>query len=171
MSTREELNFWECADTIITRVRQGGVLSSVVDQAGLQNALTVGWGLLGPNYYKRPILVVAVAPPRYSCRFLEEVPEFVIAVPDDSLTEAVAFCGSASGRDFDDKFKAAGITPTPSAHVRALSVLQCPINVECHAYTKVALPHLLLTPDHRQRPHEEQHTIYFAQVFGTYAYS
>ena len=168
--SREELSFWECADEIFTRMRHGGVLCTVVDHAGQQNVLTLGWGLLGPSYYGRPILVIAVAPPRYSWRFLEEVPEFVIAVPDDSLTEAVAFCGTESGRDFDDKFKAAGIAPIPSAHVRAPSVLECPINVECHAYTKVAPPHLLLTPDHRRRPLEEQHTIYFAQVLGTYAY-
>jgi hypothetical protein len=29
---------------------------------------------------------------------------------------------------------------------------------------------MLLTPEHRQRPIEQQHTIYFAEVLGTYGW-
>ena len=167
METREELNFWDCVDEILYRMRHGGVLCTAVDEAGKQNLLTLGWGLLGPRYHEHPILVIAVAPPRYSWRFLEEVPEFVIAVPDDSLSGEVELCGTKSGRDLD-KFKAAGLTPVRSRHVKAPSILECPINVECHTYAKVAAPHPLLTPEHRERPLAEQHTIYFAEVLGAY---
>ena len=55
-------------------------------------------------------------------------------------------------------------------HVKAPSIPECPINGECRTYTKVAPPHLLLTPAHRRRPLAEQHTIYFAEVLGTYRY-
>ena len=167
METREKLDFWDCVDEIVYRMRHGGVLCTVVDRAGKQNVLTLGWGLLGPRYYGHPVLVIAVAPPRYSWRFLEEVPEFVIAVPDDSLSEAAKLCGTESGRDFD-KFEAAGLTRVESEHVGAPSILECPINVECRVYAKVAPPHMLLTPDHRKQPLAEQHTIYFAEVLGTY---
>jgi len=67
-----------------------------------------------------------------------------------------------------NKFAAAGLTALPSVHVRAPSILQCPINVECRVYTRIPPPHMLLTPEHRQRPLEQQHTIYFAEVLGTY---
>ena len=167
MRTRQEIDFWSCTDELLSRMRQGGVLCTVADSAGNQNLLTLGWGLLGPHYYQRPILVIAVAPPRYSWRFLEDMPEFVIAVPDDSLQEAVDLCGTKSGRDMD-KFRAAGLTPVPSVHVKPPSLQECPINIECRAYTKVAPPHMLLTPTHRERPLEQQHTIYFAEVLGTY---
>jgi flavin reductase (DIM6/NTAB) family NADH-FMN oxidoreductase RutF len=167
MVRREALDFWDCTTEILRRMQKGGVLCTVVDEKGGQNVLTLGWGQIGPSYHGHPIFIIAVTPLRYSWRFLEEVPEFVIAVPDDSLQEAAALCGSKSGRDMD-KFKAAGLTPVPSKHVRAPSILECPINVECRTYARIAPPHMLLTPEHRQRPLEDQHTIYFAEVLGTF---
>ena len=169
MRTRVELDFWSCTDEILRRMRDGGVLCTVVDRDGRQNVLTLGWGQVGPSYHGHPIFTIAVTPLRYSWRFLEEVPEFVIAVPDDRLRGAANLCGTRSGRDLD-KFEAAGLTPVPSLHVRAPSVLECPINVECSVYTSIAPPHMLLTPEHRQRPVEQQHTIYFAEVLGTYGW-
>jgi flavin reductase (DIM6/NTAB) family NADH-FMN oxidoreductase RutF len=147
-----------------------------VDQTGAQNLLTLGWGLIGPFYHGHPIFAIAVTPLRYSWRFLEAVPAFVIAVaadatkPDNTLKEAVRLCGTKSGRDLD-KFAAAGLTPVPSVHVRAPSVLECPINIECRIYNSVAPPHMMLTPEHRQAPLDEQHTIYFAEVLGTYRWT
>ena len=172
MGEPKELDFYECAHEILHRLqsRNGGVLCTVVDSGGSQNVLTLGWGLIGPNYHGHPIFAIAVTPLRYSWRFLEQVPEFVIAVPDDDLRAAADLCGTESGRDLD-KFKAAKLTSVPSVHVKAPSILECPINVECRVYTRVAPPHLLLTPEHRQRPLEQQHTIYFAEVLGTYRYS
>ena len=167
MAKQKTLDFWDCADEILRRMQKGGVLCTVVDEKGEQNVLTLGWGQIGPSYHGHPIFVIAVTPLRYSWRFLEEVPEFVIAVPDDSLQEAAALCGTKSGRDMN-KFKAAGLTPVPSTYVRAPSIFECPINVECRIYARVAPPHMLLTPEHRQRPVEDQHTIYFAEVLGTF---
>lgn len=150
-------------------MRAGGVLCTVVDNDGRQNVLTLGWGQTGPFHHGRPVFSIAVTPLRYSWRFLEEVPEFVIAVPDDALKAAAELCGTTSGRDLD-KFAAAGLTRVPSVHVRAPSIPECPVNVECRIYARIAPPHMLLTPEHRQRPVGEQHTIYFAEVLGTYAY-
>ena len=167
MRQRLEVDFWTCASEILNRMRHGGVLCAVVDEDGDQNLLTLGWGQIGPFYHGHPIFTIAVTPLRYSHHFLEEVGEFVIGVPDDTLQDAAALCGAKSGRDLD-KFAAAGLTPTASIHVRAPSILECPINVECRIYTSVAPPHMLLTPEHRQHPVEKQHTIYFAEVLATY---
>ena len=169
MPNREPLNFWNCTAEILNRMRTCGVLCTVVDQSGAANVLTLGWGQIGTFYHEHPVLTIAVTPQRYSWRFLEDVPEFVIAVPDDSLLSAAELCGARSGREMD-KFKAAGLTRVPSAHVQAPSILECPINVECHVYTRIAPPHMLLTPEHREAPVEQQHTIYFAEVLGTFAY-
>ena len=166
---RTDLDFYACAGEILHRMNHGGILCTVADRAGRQNLLTLSWGQMGPFYHDSPVFIIAVARHRYSWRFLVEVPEFVIAVPDDSLAEAVAMCGSRSGRDLD-KFQAGGLTPVPSRHIRAPSILECPINVECRVYASVAPPHRLLTPEHRQRPLEEQHTIYFAEVAGAYGW-
>ena len=168
MTDRRQLDFWDCSQELLNRMRSDGILCTVVDRQGGYNVLTLGWGLTGPHYHGRPMVAIAVSPLRYSWRFLEEVPEFVIAVPDDRLRGATELCGTRSGRDMD-KFTAAGLTPIPSMHVSAPSIAECPINVECRIYTRVHPPHLLLTPEHRQRPVDEQHTIYFAEVLGAYA--
>lgn len=170
MRKREVLDFHKHAGEILRRMAGDGVLCTVADAAGDDNVLTLGWGQTGPGYQGNPVFTIAVTPLRYSWRFLEEVPEFVIAAPDDSLQPAADLCGTRSGRDLD-KFEAAGLTRVKSAHVTPPSILQCPINCECRVYTKIAPPHELLSPQHRKPPLAEQHTIYFAQVLGTYRYS
>lgn len=166
---RVELDFYDCSGQILHRMGNGGVLCTVVDKSGRDNIITLGWGQVGPSYEKLPILTIAITPLRFSWRFIEEVPEFVVAVPGEDLLPAADLCGTQSGRDID-KFGAAGPTRVKSVHVAAPSIAECPINIECRVYTKVPPPHMLLTPAHRKRPVEEQHTIYFAQVLGTYRY-
>ena len=169
MRNRREINFWDCAEEILYRMRHGGVLATVVDDQAQDNVLTLGWGLLGTSYHERPIVTIAVTPLRYSWRFLESVPEFVLAVPGEGLEAALELCGTRSGRDLD-KFLAAGLTRIPSVHVRPPSILECPTNVECRIYCSLPPPHGVLTPEHRERPIDEQHTIYFAEVLGTYGW-
>jgi len=168
---REAVNFWACTAEIMNRICPGGggVLCTVLDKAGNYNVLTLGWGLVGSSYHGNPVYSIAVAPKNYSWQFLEEVPEFVIAVPNNGLERAVELCGTKSGRGLD-KFKAANLTSVPSVQVRPPSIAECTINVECRIYAKVAPPHMLLSPEHRKAPVEKQHTIYFAEVLGTYRY-
>ena len=166
---RREVNFWEYADEILTRMRGEGLLCTVVDKAGKTNVLTLGWGQIGPFYHGHPVCSIAVTPLRYSWRFLEEVPEFVLAVPDDSLKEAAQLCGTESGRDMD-KFERSGLTRVKSRFLQAPSIKECPINIECRIYARLHPPHELLSPEHRKRPVKQQHTIYFAEALGTYAY-
>ena len=167
MKRRVEIAFPEYASETLDRMQDKGVLCTVINEAGAQNLLTLGWGLIGRQHEEYPMFAIAVTPLRYSWSFLEQVPEFVIGVPDDALDEATVICGTKSGRDMD-KFAAAGLTAVPSVHVKPPSLLECPINIECRVYTRVAPPHMLLSPRHRQRPLREQHTIYFADVLGAY---
>ena len=113
------------------------------------------------------VAVVAVRPACYTFELLDEVDEFVLCVPTDDIADAVAFCGRESGRRCD-KFKETGLTPVPSARVRPVSIAQSPIHVECRIYHKQRPPHFILTPEHRQQPLDAQHTIYFAEVLGTF---
>jgi len=169
MHQPRELDFWDHTREILNRMRHGGVVATVIDAQGRINAITLGWGQIGPLYHDHPVFIIAVAPPRYSWRFLEAIPEFVIAVPDDSLQDAALLCGTRSGRDID-KFEAAKLTPVPSLHVKPPSIREFPLNIECRVYERIRPPHLLLTPEHRRQPLDRQHTLYFAEVLGTYSY-
>jgi len=144
-----------------------GVLLVSIDEDGRPNIMTIGWLLLGRSYHKNPVAVVAIRPATHTFKLLDQVEEFVIAVPTLELGEAVAFCGEKSGRDMD-KFKETGLTPIPSVHVRPPSIKECIVNMECRIYSKIRPPHYILTPEHRNAALSEQHTIYFAEVLGAY---
>jgi flavin reductase (DIM6/NTAB) family NADH-FMN oxidoreductase RutF len=162
-----EVNVFDYLDQTLGMAETTGVLLVSVDKNARPNIMTIGWLLLGRSYHKNPVAVVAVRPARYTFRLLDEVEEFVIAVPTPELGEAVAFCGKESGRDVD-KFKETGLTPTSSVHVRPPSIRECTVNMECRIYNKIRPPHHVLTTEHRKAALSEQHTIYFAEVLGAY---
>jgi flavin reductase (DIM6/NTAB) family NADH-FMN oxidoreductase RutF len=162
-----EVNLFDHVNQTLEMAEKIGVLLVSVGSDGRPNVMTIGWLLLGRSYHENPIAVVAVRPARYTFKLLDEIEEFVISVPGPELEKAVTFCGEKSGRDLD-KFKEAGLTPIPSVHVRAPSIKECIINIECRIYNKVRPPHYILTPQHRKATVSEQHTIYFAEVLGTY---
>ncbi len=165
MNNFVKTDFYEHAGFILDRMSKEGVVCSVIDKDMNTNLITLGWGLIGRSYRGRPMFAIAVTPQRYSWRFLEDVPEFVIGAGGEGIEEKMALCGKFSGRDID-KFQAAGFTPVKGEHVNAPLLKECLINVECRIYTKVEPPHMLLTPEHRKRPVNEQHTIYFAEVMA-----
>jgi len=147
------------------RLTHGGVLLTGVGSDGRANSMTISWWLFGPFYHGRPVSVVAVKPVRYTFNLLEQVGEYVVSVLDDSWRSAVDYCGCHSGRD-GDKFAATGLTPAPSLHVRAPSIQQAAVNFECRCYHVERPPHGILTPEHRERPLGEQHSIHFAEVLA-----
>ncbi len=169
--SRKEVEFADVIDPLYrhTNSQAGGkgVLLTSIGGDGRSNVMTIGWGLYGWFYHSHPVAVAAVRPACHTFKLLDEVEEFVLCVPTEEIAEAVAFCGTASGRDFD-KFKQTGLTPVPSTHVKPVSIAECPIHVECRIYHKQRPPHFILTPEHRQKPLEAQHTIYFAEVLGTF---
>jgi len=149
------------------KLNHGGLLLVSAGKDGKPNIMTIGWWLFGWFYYDRPMSVVAVTPQRYTFKLLEEVPEFVVAVPRDGMDSVTQICGTKSGRDID-KFKECGLTAIPSRHIRVPSIKECELNIECRIYHALRPPHMILAPKHRERPLHMQHTIYFAEVLGAY---
>lgn len=152
-------------DLALNMAEQIGVLLVSCDRQRIPNVMTIGWLLLGRSYYKHPVAVVAVRPATYTFNLLDQVEEFVIAVPTLDLADAVSICGKQSGRMID-KFTVTSLTPVPSKYVTPPSIQECLVNIECRIYHKQRPPHQLLTPDHRNAPISEQHTIYFAEVLN-----
>jgi flavin reductase (DIM6/NTAB) family NADH-FMN oxidoreductase RutF len=166
---REPKDFFDHAGTLLKHLATGGVFCTVADASGKWNVLTLGWGQVGPVYEGSPVCSIAITPLRYSWRFIEQVPHFTLCVPGPLHAEALALCGSASGRH-TDKFAAAALTPLKGVTVHSPAILECPLIFECSVYARIAPPHTLLTQAHRRCPEHEQHTIYFAKVMVTYAW-
>jgi flavin reductase (DIM6/NTAB) family NADH-FMN oxidoreductase RutF len=115
------------------------VLATCVDEAGKANIITLAWVM--PTSVNPPLVVVSIAPRRYSHKLIEETGEFVVNVPTMEIVEQTLFCGRNSGSSVN-KFKEAPLTPAPAKKVKAPIIKECVAHLECELVQKV------ITGDH-----------------------
>ena len=70
------------------------------------NTMTASWGCLGVLWNKN-VCVAFVRPQRYTYEFIEKADTVSFSFFDEEYRDALKYCGSHSGRDFD-KFKETG---------------------------------------------------------------
>jgi flavin reductase (DIM6/NTAB) family NADH-FMN oxidoreductase RutF len=92
------------------------------------NIVTVAW--CGNACTNPPILYISLRPERYSYNIIKETNEFVVNLVNEELTYACDYCGVKSGRDVD-KFKDTKLTKLESRFVKAPSILESPVSIEC----------------------------------------
>ncbi len=73
------------------------------------NTMTAAWGAMG-YIWRKNIAVAVVRPQRHTFKFMEENDRFTMSFFGGKEKEALAFCGTKSGRDFD-KCKETGLIP------------------------------------------------------------
>lgn len=112
------------------------VLVSLTDKNGKNNIITVAW--TGTCCTNPPMVYISVRPERYSYSILKETKEFVINLTTEKLAYATDFCGVTSGKDID-KFEATKLTPIPSRHIKASSIQESPVNIECRVKEIISL--------------------------------
>lgn len=92
------------------------------------NLITVAWcGIINSD---PAMLSVSIRKERYSHSIISETGEFSCNIPIPSLAHAVDYCGVVSGRK-TDKFKACGLTPLAGETIKAPTVAECPLTLEC----------------------------------------
>ncbi|MBQ4524348.1 MAG: flavin reductase family protein [Lachnospiraceae bacterium] len=92
------------------------------------NIITVAWA--GTVCTAPAMVSISVRPERYSYDIIKETKEFVINLVTKDLIYATDYCGVRSGRDVD-KFKEMNLTPQESVSVKAPSIKESPVNIEC----------------------------------------
>ncbi len=92
------------------------------------NITTIAW--TGVINSEPPLVYVSIRPSRHSYEIIKKTKEFVINIPDDKLVWQTDYCGTKSGKDVD-KFKEAHLTKQASKIVKAPSIEECPISLEC----------------------------------------
>jgi len=78
------------------------------------NMMTASWGTIGVLWNK-PVASIFVRPQRYTYEFVEKHEFFSLNFFAPEYKQALNFCGTKSGRDFN-KSKETGLTPVESAH-------------------------------------------------------
>jgi len=104
------------------------VLVTCVNKAGKANIITLAWSM--PTSINPPMVVLSIAPKRFSHGLIEETGEFVINVPTMRRVRQTLFCGRISGVECD-KFKETRLTATPAKKVRAPIIKECVAHLEC----------------------------------------
>lgn len=92
------------------------------------NIITVAWA--GTINTSPAMVSISIRPERYSYDIIKETKEFVINLVTKDLTFATDYCGVKSGRDVD-KFKEMKLTALDSKLVKAPSIEESPVNIEC----------------------------------------
>jgi len=169
MSGKIEAGPFDYLNETIGVLRKGGLLLVSADADGKPNAMTIGWATIGVIWGK-PILVVLVRPSRYTYGLMEQADDFTVNVPSAELREAVAFCGSKSGRDYD-KFAEKGLTAVPGKKVKSPIIDQCLINYECKVVHKNDVLKDKLASEIVSSAYAggDFHTIYYGEILSVYA--
>ncbi len=117
------------------------------DDANIITLAYVGKVCLNP-----PVIAIGVHPARYSHKFLEEHPEFVINVPTADQAKIMDGCGVVSGRDVD-KWKHFGLTREKADVVKTPMIKEFPFNMECKIVGSQSLG---------------SHTVFFGEVVANH---
>jgi flavin reductase (DIM6/NTAB) family NADH-FMN oxidoreductase RutF len=81
--------------------------------------------------------MVGIVPKRHTYQLIEKENEFGINIPTSDQIKLVNTCGTVSGRDVDDKYQMAGVTPFQGNKIKSDLIKECPLNFECVVVHKV----------------------------------
>lgn len=100
------------------------------------NLFTVAW--TGTICTNPPMCYISVRPERHSYGILRERMEFVINLTTEQLAFATDWCGVRSGKDYH-KFEEMHLTPGKAEVVKAPTVEEAPVCIECRVKDIVPL--------------------------------
>ncbi len=166
---REKVGDFQFGDETHGLMRGGGLYLVAKGKDGPANAMTIGWGLVG-TMWRRPFFIVAVRFSRHTYKLLEESDSVTVCLPSKGMAEALDFCGTKSGRDYD-KFKELGFTAKKGLQVEAPYIEECPVHYECKIafkseVTQGALPREV---EDDAYPNKDYHVLYYVHILGVYA--
>ena len=133
------------------------------------NTMTIGWGSIGYEW-NRPIFTVLVRKSRYTYELIENSDNFTVSIPlSRDLKNALAVCGSKSGRDID-KFKECNLSLEKSRKVDTPIIGECELYYECKIVYKQEMNSELLSKDIVESAYKtgDYHTLYYGEIVETY---
>lgn len=161
-----EVPYTEYATKAIEILSKGAFLTTA--HGGKTNTMTIAWGNIGFMWGK-PVFTVMVRPSRYTYQLIEQSGEFTVSIPLQDMQQALALCGTKSGRDLD-KIAAAGLTLLPGQKVATPVIAGCGLHYECKIVYKHPLDPAALDPAYKAKCYAsgDFHTLYFGEIVACY---
>lgn len=163
----KEVTFQQLSEDYLTQLVQGAFLT--VKKGDAVNTMTIGWGNVG-RIWNKPILMVPVRYSRHTYTMIDDVQSFTVSVPvNKDLKNALALCGSKSGRD-TDKIAEANLTLADAQSVDTPIISDCDLHIECKIVYKQAMEPGTLDADIRDAQYAKGdfHVMYYGEILKAY---
>lgn len=132
------------------------------------NPMTIGWGQFG-IIWNKPTFSVFIRKSRYTHQLAENAKTFTVSVPaNGQMKEALAFCGTRSGRDLN-KMDALHASFFPARYGAQDGFGGCRFHIECRILFRTTLPEHLLEDDsllNRYYADGDPHTMLIGEILG-----
>lgn len=163
---QQDLQYNEYAKEAVEILSKGAFLTT--SQNGVNNTMTIAWGSIG-YIWQRPVFMVMVRPSRHTYQMIEASGEFTVSLPLKEMKEALAVCGSKSGRDCD-KFTLAGLKTAKSRKLETPVIEGCGLHYECRVVFKQTMDPATLDPAITAQKYAtgDLHTLYFGEILACY---
>ena len=161
----KEVDYMAVAEKAMNQIEQGAFLTVRAGEA--LNTMTIGWAAIG-HVWRRPVLMVLVRDSRHTFGIIEKAADFTVSVPTTDMHDAVKFCGTKSGRDYD-KIKECGLELAEAREVISPIIHTPGIHFECRIIFKTAMDPAFLDEDCQNLyPDRDYHTLYFGDIRDCY---
>jgi len=153
-------------DELMASLSKGALLTVKADSK--INTMTIGWATIG-FVWKKEVFMVAVRDSRYTFELIEKSEDFTVTIPTDTThKDAVIFCGTKSGRDYD-KFQECKLQTMTSKTVNS-PVIDIPgVHYECKIIYKSPMDSSLFDEKlDKLYPAKDYHTLYFGEILACY---
>jgi flavin reductase (DIM6/NTAB) family NADH-FMN oxidoreductase RutF len=158
--------YLEHIDALMDDLTKGALLT--VKANGTVNTMTIGWATIG-HIWRKEVFMVAVRNSRYTFELIENSNDFTVTIPTGSeYKDAIAFCGTRSGRDHD-KFAECNLKIADARTVGS-PVIDIPgVHYECRIIYKSAMDPAFLDEQLKKLyPAQDYHTLYFGEILSCY---
>jgi len=156
------------AEKFIRQLGDGGGVFLLAKSGDNTNIMTIGWANIG-RIWTKPIIMVAVKKSRFTFNIIDKADSFTINIPITDMREALIFCGTKSGRDFD-KFKECNLSLIPAQKVETPIVKILGYHCECRIVCKSEMNPEYLAEEYRKSYYsdEDYHILYFGEILACY---
>ena len=132
------------------------------------NTMTASWGAMGVLWNKK-ICTIYVRPQRYTYEFLEKNDFFTLSFFSEKYRNALKFCGSNSGRDYN-KARETGLTAF-STDNSSVGFAEAELIIECRKiyFQDINPENFLHDSISGNYPSSDYHRVYTGEIIKVYS--
>ena len=152
---------------ILNRLKKGAFLTTKNEDK--VNTMTISWGNIGIEW-GTDVFITLVRDSRFTKKAMDETGVFTVTIPkDDTLKDALAFCGTKSGRDYD-KIKECNLKLCDGKNIDVPFIDCNAIVIECKVMYAQRMDENCMTAEFKENFYNtgDIHTLYHGEILSMY---